>query len=140
MGTYAEIQTLRFGTDMVLPGIGEVVKPTASGDWPLQSGRVNLLDAHVRRASVAPGQMVHRPLYGGGLLLFVEEIASPTVLAQMEVSIRLNAFRDPRVADVITASDSGAPGDANRAGASTITLEILPRGEDTTETAALVVG
>lgn len=138
MGTYDEIQALRFGVDLILPGIGREIQPTASGDWPIQSGRSNLLDAHVRRAVAAPGEMVHRPLYGGGLPTFVETPADDSDLARVEVSIRQNALRDSRVGDVTTQATRGAPGDLSRAGAITVQLEIQPSGEDTTETATLV--
>lgn len=137
--TYEEIQAQRFGVDLVLPGIGQAVQPTAAGDWPIQSGRANLLDAHVRRAVAAPGQMVHRGLYGGGLPLFVEALGDPATLARAEIGIRQNALRDVRVGEVVTTSNLGGPGGTNRAGTTTIELEIQPRGEDTTETATLVV-
>lgn len=139
MSAYEDIQAFRFGTDMVLPGPGTEVQPTASGDWPLTSGRPNLLAAQIRRATTTPGQLTHRPLYGGGLSSFVETLGNPATLAQMEVSIRQNALRDGRVGEVTTTSASGAPGDSNRAGTSTVTLEIQPRGEQTTETATLVL-
>lgn len=132
MTTYTEIQEERFGRDGVLPGVGETVKATASGDWPTIAGRPNLLAAHIRRATTAPGQMTHRPLYGGGLITFVEQIASPTNLSRQDVGIRQNALRDIRIQEATASSV------ATDAGRVTTSLTIHPRGEDTTESATLV--
>ncbi len=130
---YQDIQVERFGRDGVLPGSGQEVQPTASGDWPTIEGRPNLLAAHIRRAVTVPGEMVHRPLYGGGLPSLVEELADPATLARQDVSIRQNALRDARLqeAEAIT-----TPGEAT--GQVVTRLVITPRGEDTTETATLV--
>lgn len=129
---YQEIQTERFGKDGVLPGVGQTVKATASGDWPTISGRPNLLAAHHRRAVATPGQMVHRPLYGGGLLANVERIANPATLARQDVGIRQNALRDVRIQEAEATSSVDAFGRA------IVTLTIHPRGEQTTETTTLV--
>lgn len=131
--SYQEIQAERFGRDGLLPGVGQTVEPTASGDWPTIEGRPNLLAAHIRRATTAPRQMVHRPLYGGGLTTFIEALADPTTLAEQDVGIRQNALRDIRIqeATVVTVPDDAAGRVITR-------LEITPRGEDTTETATLV--
>lgn len=131
--SYQEIQAARFGRDGVLPGIGQEVQPTASGDWPTIEGRPNLLAAHIRRAITAPRQMTHRPLYGGGLILSIEAPADPATLAEQDVGVRQNALRDLRIQE---ATVETVPDDAT--GRVITRLEIQPRGEDTTETATLV--
>lgn len=133
-GTYEEIQAFRFGRDLVLPRPDKEVQPTASGDWPTQEGRTNLLDAHVRRAIAAPGEMVHRPLYGGGLPLAVEAPADFATLARVSVAVRQNALRDERLQEAtatVTTLDA-------RGGAVKVELEIRPRGEDTGEAVTVV--
>ena len=135
MSTFDEIQTFRCGRDMVLPGGVKVVQPTASGDWPLIEGRDSLQAAQIRRAVTAAGEMVHRPLYGGDLPLFVETGADPATLARMAVGIRQNALRDDRVAEVTvtTAEETSAEGRIR------VDIEITPRGEDTPETVTVVL-
>lgn len=133
MSTYEDIQEARLGRDGVLPGSGQAVEPTASGDWPTVAGRANLMAAHIRRATTAPGEMVHRPLYGGGLPTFVEALADPATLASQDVAIRQNALRDGRIQEALVSTVS-----AVETGRVVTTLEIQPRGENATETATLV--
>ena len=109
MSDYQSIQVVRLGRDGVLPGSGQVVEPTASGDWPTIAGRANLLAAHVRRAGTAPGEMTHRPQYGGGLPTYTEAPAAPATLAAQDVAIRQNALRDPRLQEALVAT---TPADA----------------------------
>ena len=129
--SYSEVQETRFGRDIALPGLGNTVHPTASGDWPTVAGRENLLGAQIRRATVAPGQMVHRPLYGGGLPLYIEALGDPATLSRIEVAIRQNALRDDRIEE---ATVSAVLIDTY----TQVQLEIQPRGENTTETATLL--
>ena len=133
MSEYQDLQTQRFKTDLVVPGVGREVQPTASGDWPLVTGRLNLLGAHRRRAVTVPGAMVHRPEYGGGLLLELERLASPANLARSTTTIRNNALRDGRI------SDASVTGEVLPSGAVKMALEITPRGSETTETTEIVL-
>ena len=103
------------------------------GDTVFIYPSANLLAAHVRRAVTAPGQMVHRPLYGGGLPTFIETRGDLATLARQDVGIRQNALRDSRIQEATVSSVQG-----ENTGQVIVTLQIQPRGEDTTETATLV--
>lgn len=102
--TYADIQARRFGRDLVLPAPGDAVTPTPTGDWPTVAGRPNLQAALIRRATTSPGELMHRPQYGAGVLAFLESPNADEVRARMDVVVRANLLQDPRVADVQTRS------------------------------------
>lgn len=95
----AALDAERYGRDLLLPD-ARGVKVTRSGDWPAISGVPNLLSAHRRRAATAAGQVVHRPEYGGGLLLYLEEPSDLTTRTRAANEVRANALRDRRVSEV----------------------------------------
>lgn len=59
-----------------------------------------------RRATSAPGQMVHRPEFGAGLERHLEHRSVGARLALMAGDLRRNAMRDPRVEEVITSAST----------------------------------
>lgn len=132
-GTYSEIAEARWGRDLLLIDceVGSV-PPTATGDWPTIAGRENLHDAHRRRAVTSPGELVHRPEYGGGLVLSVGATSKTGNLVRAAVNLRTNAARDRRVADVRA---SVTLDDADRVIAE---LSIQPRGEPDASTVTVV--
>lgn len=111
------LDTLRFGTDLDLPDDpDEAIEVTPSGDLPLVTGRTNLRAALRRRFVVAPGTLVHRPEYGGGLPLYIERIANRRIQSQLATALRRNALRDSRIRDAtitvaaVADAASGGPG------------------------------
>lgn len=131
--TYTELAEARWGRDLVLIDceVGEV-PATSTGDWPTIAGRANLHEAHRRRAVTAPGELLHRPEYGAGLVLAVGTVARTHHLIQAANALRTNAARDPRVGDVkATVALDGS----DRVIAD---LAIQPRGEPDAETVTVV--
>lgn len=132
VSSYSQIAEARWFRDVVLPAEGETVQVTPSGDWPTVAGRANLHDAHRRRAVTTPGEMVHRPQYGGGLVLGLERPNTEAMHAQLAASLRSNALRDPRLGDIEV--------DVNELDASRVLTELVlhPRGEPQTDTVSIV--
>lgn len=124
--TVSEIEERRFGRDVVLPGIGQTVQQTASGDWPTVAGRPNLQAAHQRRAVSSPGDLVHRSLYGGGLVARVENPDTDVVRSLLTTSLQNNALRDPR----IESAEVRITEDQFRAGRVIVDMIVLPLGDD----------
>lgn len=90
----------RFGVDIDLSGDPEAPIPvTPSGDLTLIRGRANLRAALARNCVVAPGELLHRPEYGGGLALAVETIGSPPARATVANRLRRALLADPRIRD-----------------------------------------
>jgi phage baseplate assembly protein W len=135
MSTYSEIAEARWGRDIVLPDCEAGVTPTATGDWPTVAGRANLHGAHRRRAVTTPGELLHRPEYGGGMMLWLEAPNSAGEQARLAASVRGNAFRDPRVEEVRVAVSTPE----GRENQSLIELTIRPRGEIESETVTTVL-
>lgn len=134
MPTYSEIAELRWGRDLALPDCDAGVQVTATGDWPTLAGRRNLHEAHRRRATTTPGELVHRPDYGGGMMLFLEAPNSLGEQARLAASVRQNALRDPRVEEVRAAVST--PADTPTA--VLLELTIRPRGEVEAESVTVV--
>lgn len=132
MPSYSEIAELRWGRDLVLPDIGAEVQVTPSGDWPTIAGRPNLHAAHRRRAVTAPGELVHRPDYGGGLPLFIEVENTDARRAQMAAVVRANALRDVRLEDARADVTSTTPEQV------LLELALRPRGEPDTDVVTVV--
>jgi len=125
----------RFGTDLRLSETeDEILQVTASGDIPSQSGRENLRSAIRRRILTAPGELVHRPEYGCGLLLYLERPLTPAVRSQLANAIRSNILRDSRVRDVKVAVVAGLPDDPTASQAVTVTLSYRPADDIETDT------
>lgn len=131
MSTYAQIAELRWGRDLVLPPCDSEPQVTASGDWPTVGGRPNLHQAHRRRAVTAPGELLHRPLYGGGMMLWLERGNTPGERAALGASVRRNALRDRRLEDAVVAVT--APTDDQVL----VELTLRPRGEVETDTVTI---
>lgn len=133
---YTDITEQRIGRDLVLPGLGgtDPAPPTLTGDWPSISGRDNLHAAVRRRLVTAPGQLVHRPEYGGGLPLYVGRLATPGEAARLAAGARQNLLRDPRIAqaDVRAGEPPGMPS------AVLVEVAVQPTGEPTSDTVAVV--
>jgi hypothetical protein len=125
----------RLGTDLDLPlDSDEDVRPTPTGDLPVISGRTNVRMALIRRALVAPGELLHRPEYGGGLVL---EVGQPSTLSRrllLANQIRRDQLRDPRIEDSRVAVSAGTPSDHLRSGAITVELATRIRGDDAEQT------
>jgi len=130
--TPAELDAERFFTDLAMPG-DDGVLVTASGDWPIVSGRANLRSAVEQRAITMPGELVHRPQYGAGAAEFVETTSTPAKRAELVARLRENLLRDRRIGDV------GARV-AVRDGQTEIELSIQPRGQSETESVGFTLG
>lgn len=102
--TVTEIEERLLLRDGVLPRDRTTFTATSTGDWPTIAGRDNFAEAHRRRAVTIPGDLVHRPLYGGGLVLAIGKLDTPTQQALIRNSIRTNALRDPRTGECLVAT------------------------------------
>lgn len=129
----------RFGRDLRLPDAAdEPIRTTGTGDLRTIAGRANLHRAQLNRALSAPGSLIHRPLYGGGLTLLVEELADPVVLSGAADRLRRSALSDPRLEDAEVSIEEGAPGDPLRADTLTTELKIKARGDDFAEELTII--
>ena len=129
---FQTIEERRFLRDLILPLPGETIQETASGDWPTIAGRDNLHSAHRRRATTSPGQLTHQAAYGGGALLFLEDLNDLSTRTRLGNDIRANALRDDRLADVRALVST--PDDDQVV----IDLTLQPRGELDAETLSFV--
>lgn len=106
--TILEIEARILGRDGVLPADRTTFQATSTGDWPSIAGRDNFREAHKRRAVTTPGELVHRPLYGGGLALNIEQLNTDTRKAIIKNAIRTNALRDARTGEcLVKVTDDG---------------------------------
>lgn len=133
---YTDIDEAKIGRDLVLPGLGgtDPVPPTLTGDWPSIAGRANLHAAVRRRLVTAPGQLVHRPEYGGGLPLFVGTLASPSERARLAAGARGNLLRDPRIGAV----QVGVGEPPGMPSAVLVEVAVQPVGETSSETVSVI--
>ena len=118
------IDEVRFGRDAALP-VGAVV-PTLTGDWPTVTGAGNLTGAIRRRIATLPGEMVHRPAYGAGLLGYLERPSSVVTAARLTASIVDNVARDSRV----DSSEVSVREDAANPERVYVNVSIVPLGDD----------
>ena len=135
MATLSEIDERRFGRDGVLPPLGQTVQHTASGDWPTVAGRENLRGALARAAVTSPGDLVHRPLYGGGLLARVETPDTDVVRALLTGNIRASTLADERVEDVSVDINE----DPTVAARVIVDLVVTPLGDESSETVRVMM-
>jgi phage baseplate assembly protein W len=133
VANYSDIAERRFGRDLVLPGPGQTVQPTPTGDWPSVGGRENLHAAVRRRMLTTPGQLVHRPEYGAGLETYVGRRTTSAELARLAAQGRQNLLRDPRIEE----SRVGVQADGSRV---QVEVAIKPTGEGETDTVTIVSG
>jgi hypothetical protein len=104
-------QTRRLGTDLDLPlDPNEAIRVTPTGDLPVLSGRPNVQAAQRRRALVAPGGLVHRGDYGGGMVLELGQPGTPSRRTRLANQIRRNALRDTRIDEARVEVGGGPPG------------------------------
>lgn len=128
------IEERRYGRDLVLPGRGQSVTPTLTGDWPTIAGTSNLRAASLRRIITAPRTMTHRPEYGAGLVTQIERPNTDVTAARTSASITDNFEREPRVASVETTTSSDTARDLVF-----IDVTIFPTGDDQSVTVSAEV-
>lgn len=138
VGDYTDITEQRWGRDLALTlprndDDDSPTQPTATGDWPTVAGRANLHAALRRRLVTAPGEMVSRPDYGGGLPLYVGALNSAADRASLANEARLNVLRDPRLERALVAVEEVV--DSPQV---IVSLEITPRGEIEADTISIV--
>lgn len=134
--TVLQIEERLLLRDGVLPANRATFLATSTGDWPSIAGRDNFVEAHKRRAVTTPGDLVHRPLYGGGLVLAIGRLDTDTQRALVRNSIRTNALRDPRTGEVVVSTS----GDDNIANFIYVDMELTPlRSSDLTARTGFVV-
>ncbi len=129
----------RFGRDLDLPEtVDAVIRVTPTGDLRDIAGRDNLHRAVRLRALSAPGTLVHRPDYGGGLELHVETPNTPASRSAINTTLRRNALLDVRLEDVTVSTSSGRTGSTS-GDAVTVRLEIRARGDVASDALNLTV-
>jgi len=122
----------RFGVDIYVPiDEDEVLRPTPTGDLPVIRGRANLSHALAANVITTPGELIHRPGYGGGLAQDVETPATPGALARSANRLRAALLLDARLAgrDVRVSVTPGLPSDPGRAGTVTASISAVPHGD-----------
>lgn len=129
---YPDIETERFGEDLVLPGVDDDVTPTVSGDWPTISGRPNLHAAVRRRLITTSGQLLHRPDYGASAETYVGTLGTPHNRSRLAAGAKQNLLQDPRLGGVEVRVS------APEFGQTVIELNITPTGEVGTDTVSVV--
>lgn len=106
MPSASQLDTKRLGTDLVLTAT--VNRGLASGGRaPTVSGRANIRQVLENIASVAPGELIHRPNYGGGLVESLETLNTPANQARALTMMRDAILRDPRFVDASLALSNG---------------------------------
>lgn len=133
---YSDLTEAKLGRDLVLPGLGgtDPAPPTLTGDWPSIYGRDNLNAAVRRRLVTTPGQVVHRPEYGGGLPLFVGRLATPGERARLAAGARQNLLRDTRIGQA-SVNAGEAPGMPS---AVLVEATVTPAGETEGESVSVL--
>lgn len=130
----------RFGRDVWLPDDPEAeLRITPTGDLRTIEGRDNLHRAVRTRLLTAPGELVHRPTYGAGLELYVEQPSTPATRAAIHTAARRSLLRDPRLEDAKVAVTTGSPASASVADAITVQVDVRPRGDTESDTITLTV-
>jgi phage baseplate assembly protein W len=121
-----EIDERRLGRDVYLPDDATApLRVTPTGDLQLVEGRDNLNGALRRRLVCSPGELLHRPGYGVGLLEHVETANSPTSRALIANKARRNLLADPRLSEAKVSAALGLPGEIRpTAEALTLTLDV----------------
>lgn len=126
----AAIDEIRFGRDVFVPLDPEsAVRVTPTGDLPTIAGYANLSHALEAMALTVPGDLVHRPTYGGGLVEEVEAEGTPASRARAANRLRTSARADARIREATVSVTVGAPGDPARPGAVTAALSVIPVGD-----------
>jgi len=128
------------GADIRLPGGGQPLPTTASGDLQLVRGRNTVRQAMRRRMGTVPGTLVHRPSFGAGLPAMVEVQSTPGDRAQLAAVMRQQAREDSRVGAASASVAAGTPDDARALGVTaslSYQLARAPEGERETLTLAV---
>lgn len=131
---YTDIAEARFGRDLELLPPDQAPSPTATGDYPSIGGRPNLHAAVRRRLLTSPGQLVHRPDYGGGLELFVGRLGTPGERARLAAGSRANILRDSRLAQAVVGVGESPTGPDQVL----VEVAIQPAGEIETDTVSIL--
>lgn len=118
----------RFLVDILLPIDSEdpeqAVQITSTGDLRNVTGIPNLVDAIRRRGLASPGEMVHRPDYGFGLVTQLERLMTPAQGSAIQNAGRRNLLRDPRIESAAVAVSS--PDDSSL----TCRIDVRPLNDD----------
>lgn len=136
----------RFGTDLEMPTkAGASLPKTATGDLRLISGYANLRQAVIRRAMTVPGSLIHRPEYGGGLPLYIEQAGTLAGRSRMSNALRQNAQADERIARAKVVVQAGVVGEAGevlskRGATARIEIQVRDDAETLSVTAAMGEG
>lgn len=130
----------RFGRDVWLPGgPDEALRITPTGDLRSIEGRDNLHRAVRTRLLTSPGELVHRPTYGAGLELYVEQPSTPATRAEIHTRSRRSLLEDPRIEDAKVNVITGSPASASDDDAVTVSVAVRPRGDNDSDTLTLSV-
>lgn len=115
----------QLGRDLWLPEtVDDVLRITPTGDIASLESHANLQSALRRRLGTSPGDLLHRPEYGAGVIDELERANTPARRAQLANAVRRNVLRDPRVRECTASVAAGRPGDATRESALTVDLAV----------------
>lgn len=74
--------------------------PAPNGDFSLAKGLTNLRQALLHRLITVPGSLVHRPLYGVGVQLWLNDVGSIGRQRELANAIKEQFEQDPRVEEL----------------------------------------
>ena len=120
------IDALLLGGDLAIPdNADDDALVTPSGDLALASGRDALRRGLRRRVLASPGDLIHRPTFGAGVVDFLETALTLGRTSELGNRVRRQALQDVRVADARLVTSLGLPGDTRAPNA--VTLELTVR-------------
>ena len=126
------IDDARFGRDIYVPiDPDEAIRVTPTGDLQSVTGYANL-SAWIEGCAVTnPGELVHRPDFGGGLMAAVETANTLTGRSRLANRMRPALLKDGRFREIKVSAAQGLPSDTTRSDAVTVTILATPNGDNT---------
>lgn len=85
------------GKDLALGVTGDLIASTGSGDWRLEAGLENLLQALRHRLLTRKGELAYHPDYGSHLERHIGQPLDGVRLAAIRHEVRQTLLDDPRV-------------------------------------------
>ena len=139
----SDIDNERFGRDIFVPIDPDgAIRVSPTGDLQTVEGYANLRAAVESCGITTPGELIHRPEYGGGLVVAVETANTPTGQSRLANQLRRALLRDSRFgtdSKLAVSAKPGLPNDPTRREAVTVTVTATPRGDQSSMTVTMGV-
>ncbi len=88
------------GKDLTLGEAGELGVSKSSGDWKIQAGLPNLLQALTHRLQTRKGELAYHPEYGSNIEQYIGQPHDALMQAALRHEIRQTLLGDPRISAV----------------------------------------